>query len=177
MKKVLLMCLILLVGNATFALAYESIVQGSHSNINLIINETPIYKSDLYSPLINVDGSTYMSVRDFGRYSNMDVLWNETNNKITMQSNNSISIKSDTALAIGKALIQDIYKEQLTDSTKYMIIESIANRIEAKPYFTIYACFNPQEEIDNDINKMYSVADVRIRFHDYLSDIEIEEMN
>lgn len=177
LKKVLLMCLILFVGSSTLVLAYESIVKGSYSNVELIINETPIYKSELYNPLINVDGSTYMSLRDFGRYSNMDVSWNEDNKKITMKSNNHISIEKDTALTIGKAIIQDIYRERLTEDTEYVIVESLANRIEAKPCFAIYVCFDPKDAIGEDLNKMYEIADVCIRFHNYLNDIEIEEID
>ncbi len=175
-KKILLMFLVMLLGNSTFVIAYDSMVNGRYSNVDLMINETPIYKGDLYHPLINVDGSNYMSVRDFGRYFNMDVSWNENNNQITMQSNNHISIEGDTALIIGKAIIQDIYKEQLTEDTQYMLIKSIADRIEARPYFTIYVCFDPKAKID-DFNKMYEMADVCIKFHDYLTDIEIKEMN
>lgn len=177
MKKIFMMCLILFVGSSTLVLAYESIVKGSYSNVDLIINEVPVYKNNLYNPLINIDGNTYMSVRDFGRYSNLDVSWNENNNKIIMQANNNISINVDTALTIGRAIIQDVYKERVTDNTQYMIFEAMANRVEAKPYFIIYVCFEPKDEIGDDFSKMQAMADVCINFHDYLNDIKIEEMN
>jgi len=120
----------------------------------------------LESPLISINDTTYLSVRDAGKIFNKEVTWNGEKQLISMRSleneMDKIITKTDTAWTIGKAVAKEQFSELITENTKYALLKAETTHDNYTYYF--YICFNAPNAEDNT-EEVWDNADRTINIH------------
>lgn len=103
-------------------------------------------------PVLSCNDLTYVPVKNVAKRLGYEAIWEKSSNNVYLAqpSADKYLIKTDeTALAIGKAIIEEYFADEITESTRYTVSLGYLQRYQFDMY-GVYVKFDVQEEFETE---------------------------
>ena len=109
-------------------------------------------QKNLQYPLLSYEDHLYLSLRDFAKLANQEVIWREENDSVCMvaKAREQWLVKDrKTAETIARAIVLENFPDDIDEDTRFIAWPYFINRMGARNGFYVYVVNDPSVTIED----------------------------